>query len=124
MSFQYDINKRLSREHRDVTRELAAVEKHFLNPAGPDSEPNWAEPDTRQLMQDLQFIFESEIPNHFAIEEEELFPLLKQNGLGDMVGLLLDEHRIILDLIRTVLPIISQAATAGKVGKEDWHNVF
>lgn len=123
MSFQYDINQRLSREHRKVIREMRQLED-FLGSAEPDAEPDWSDTDVQQMMHDLQFSFESEIPNHFAIEEEELFPLLVENGLGDLVSLFLAEHRIILGLIEKMTPIVSQAATEGMVGNEDWTTLF
>jgi len=96
----------------------------FLASVGADAEPDWSDTNVRQLMCDLEFIFKSEIANHFAIEEQDLFPPFAEQGSEDMVDLFLDEHLEILGLIREVAPIISKAATERATGKGEWKTLF
>lgn len=123
MRFLFDISERLSSEHQNVIRVLGRFGR-FLASAGTDAEPDWTDPDVRELLGDLRIVVESEVPNHFTIEEEELFPRLLERGCGGMVNLLLGEHQIILGLIAEVAPIISTAATQRPVGKEDWKTLL
>jgi hemerythrin-like domain-containing protein len=123
MTFRYDICNRLSREHQQVIR-LQRRFSDFLASAGADAEPDWSKTDVHILMSDLRFAFESEIPAHFMIEEEELFPELADRGIGDIIDLLSEEHRMITGLIAEVAPIISKAARERVTGSGEWKTLF
>jgi iron-sulfur cluster repair protein YtfE (RIC family) len=107
MDFQFEISKRLSREHQEVSTLLNRLEK-FVQSHGAAGQPQWQGPEARRLMSDLKAALRSEIPNHFAIEEQELFPLYAQDDGEDMVELLLDDHRVILELVDELKPLLEK----------------
>lgn len=110
MNFQFEICKRLSREHQDVIALLDRVSR-LLRGAG--SQLDWQETSARKIMSELKGALATEIPNHFAIEERELFPLFEAEGGGDMVELLLADHRVILELAREIQPLVIKVLAAG-----------
>lgn len=111
MDFQFEISKRLSREHQDVTALLLRLEK-FIQSHGPDRQPDWQGAEPRRIMSDLKGALRTEVPNHFAIEEQELFPLYAQDGGADMVELLLADHQVILDLVEKIKPLVEKALSS------------
>lgn len=111
MDFQFEISKRLSREHQEVAALLARLEK-FLQSPGLNRQPHWQGPETRRILGDLRGALRTEVPNHFAIEEQELFPLYAQGGGADMVELLLEDHRVILDLADEIRPLVDKALSS------------
>lgn len=120
MGFQSEICKRISREHQEVARLLDRLDQ-FLQSAAAALQPDWQGPEPRRLLSDLKTALGSEIPNHFAIEEKELFPLYAQDGGADMVELLLADHRVILDLIAEINPLVVQAmASPDGLGQAEW----
>ncbi len=108
MDFQFEISRRLSREHQEVTALLTRLEK-FMHSHGLDRQPHWQDPETRRVLGDLRGALRHEVPDHFAIEEQELFPLYAQEGGSDMVELLLEDHRVILNLADEIRPLVDQA---------------
>ncbi len=120
MDFQFEISKRLSREHQDVAALLARLEK-FLQSPGLNRQPHWQDPETRRILGDLRGALRTEVPNHFAIEEQELFPLYDQEGGSDMVELLLEDHRVILDLADEIRPLVDKAiASPEGLSQAEW----
>ena len=111
MDFQFEISRRLSREHEEVTALLARLEK-FVQSHGSDHQPVWQGAEARRIMSDLKGALRTEIPNHFAIEEQELFPLYAQEGGTDMVDLLLADHQVILDLAEEIKPVVEKALSS------------
>lgn len=108
MDFQFEISKRLSREHQEVTALLTRLQR-FVQSHGSTQQPDWQAPMVRQLLSDLKGALRTGVPNHFAIEEMELFPLYAEDGGGDMVDLLLADHRVILDLVEEIKPLLEKA---------------
>lgn len=111
MDFQFEISKRLSREHEGVTALLGRLEK-FLQPYRIEHRPDWQSPDAQRILNDLKGALRTGIPNHFAIEEQELFPLYAEDGGEDMVELLLADHQAILNLVREIQPLVEKALSA------------
>ncbi len=107
MDFQFEISKRLSREHQEVTALLNRLEK-FVQAHGPAGQPDWQDAEARRLMSDLRGALRSGVPNHFAIEEQELFPRYAQEGGADLVDLLLADHLVILDLAEELKPLLEK----------------
>ncbi|MBL0211051.1 MAG: hemerythrin domain-containing protein [Holophagaceae bacterium] len=107
MDFRFEISKRLSREHEDVAALLARLEA-FLRTSGIDRQPDWRDAEARRIMGDLRGALRTEIPNHFAIEEQELFPVYAEAGGADMVELLLADHQVILDLAAEIRPMVEK----------------
>ena len=120
MDFQFEISGRLSREHQEVTALLARLEG-FIRSHGADRLPDWQGADTRRILGDLRGALRTEIPNHFAIEEQELFPLYAQEGSADMVELLLEDHKVILDLVDAIRPLVEKALSSPDgLSQTDW----
>jgi hypothetical protein len=123
MDFQFEISKRLSREHQDVTALLLRLEK-FTQAHGADRQPDWQGAEARRIMGDLKGALCTEIPNHFAIEEQELFPLYAQEGGADLVELLLEDHRVILDLADEIRPLAEKAlGSPGGLSQAEWETL-
>jgi len=64
--------------------------------------PETIDSKTSLLLGNLFAAIEGEITNHFTFEEGDLFPLLTEEGDGDMADLLCEEHAVILPLGREV----------------------
>lgn len=120
MDFRFEISKRLSREHRVVTALLTQLEK-FMQSCGIDRQPDWQGPEARRIMSDLKGALRAEVPNHFAIEEQELFPLYTQDGGADMVELLLADHQVILDLAEEIKPLVEKVLSSPEgLSQAEW----
>lgn len=72
------------------------------------------------LLGDLIVVVENELIAHFKFEEDELFPLLIEDGIADMPALLLEEHKIILPI---ALRLCEMAKTIRREGcsQDLWH---
>jgi hemerythrin-like domain-containing protein len=62
---------------------------------------------------------EIELERHFAFEEQELFPRMKEAGDGDMAELLLEEHHAIHAVAHELLPL-GHGAAAGTLDERGW----
>jgi hemerythrin-like domain-containing protein len=83
------VNRRLHEEHVAVIALCARLEAS-LSSGIPDG----------ALLQAALAAIEGEVEHHFAFEEAELFPRMKEAGEGDLVDLLLEEHAAIRDAAR------------------------
>ena len=123
MDFQFEISRRVSREHQEVTALLTRLEK-LLQSYRMDHQPDWQGPEARRVMNDLKGALRTEVPNHFAIEEQELFPLYAQEGGVDMVELLLADHQVILDLVEELKPLVEKALTSPDgLSQSEWETL-
>lgn len=75
--------------------------------------------DITKLLEDLIDVTENDVTNHYAFEEEHLFPILRQNGADFMVNMLTSEHRMIRPIAQK-LNALSQSALANGFNKESW----
>jgi len=120
MDFQFEISRRLSREHQEITALLARLEK-FIQSHGAGHPPDWQGPEARRTMGDLKGALRAEVPNHFAIEEQELFPLYTQDGGVDLVELLQQDHLVILGLVDEIKPLVEKALSSPDgLGPAEW----
>lgn len=120
MDFKFEISRRLSREHQDVAALLARLE-NFIRLFGDGPQPEWQGQETRRILSDLKGVLRTELPNHFSIEEQELFPLYAQEGGADMVELLLADHRVILDLLEEIKPLLEKAlGSSDGLSQTEW----
>jgi hemerythrin-like domain-containing protein len=120
MEFARQVNRILHEEHMAVLQLLERLEAALLR-AGRDSPPDSADSGFTRLMGDVQAGIEGEISNHFAFEENDLFPLLSDAGEDDMVELLCEEHDVILPLARR-LAALAQTFRSGGLTGDDWQN--
>ncbi len=120
MHLHYEINKRLSREHENIIALLKRV-RNFLHSYSLDQQPDWTAPESAKLLSDLKCGLETETTNHFAIEERELFPLMESEGYGDLVEILLEDHKVIVDLVAQIKPVIVRALSGtGPLTQAEW----
>lgn len=123
MNFRYDISKVLSKDHVAIIELLGRLLK-FIKDTGITGNADWRSSEIRELFSDLKFAFQVEVPRHFTIEEKEVFPILSENGMEDMVEVLTSEHRVILDLIGKVSPIIVKFVDEGvEPTKGEWEEL-
>jgi hemerythrin-like domain-containing protein len=104
MNFRCQVNHALDGEHRATLDLLARVEPAFARAPAPVPE------DFARLASSLAHHIERDIGRHFDFEERELFPRLDDAGAGDLVGLLMEEHRAIRDVAAELLPLARAAA--------------
>ncbi len=123
MGLQFEISKRLSKEHQEVMALLARLES-FLRSCPVETQPDWRGPGARRIMGDLKAALAAEIPHHFAIEERELFPLYAQDGGDELVAMLLADHQLILGLVREVQPLVEKVLRApDEFGQGEWETL-
>lgn len=94
---------------------LAAVRFGGAPPA-PDDEI-WA-----QLLPQLANALQHEVTRHFDLEETRLFPLLHEQGHGDLADLLREEHRAIREVARPLLELVARAR-AGSLHQAGWKSL-
>ncbi|SCA55529.1 conserved hypothetical protein [Candidatus Terasakiella magnetica] len=71
------------------------------------------------LLKDVVEVTQSDITDHYAFEEEHLFPILRMNGADFMANMLAGEHQIIRPLAQE-LKSISQDALENGFSTESW----
>jgi hemerythrin-like domain-containing protein len=108
MQLRRQTSRTLHEEHVTVLGLLDRFEQALIplksGPPGPD-EGAWG-----LLLTRLESALEHEITRHFALEEEQLFPRLREYGAGDLADLLLEEHASIRGVAGTLLELIARAA--------------
>lgn len=97
----------LDEEHRATLELLARVQRA----AGSDAAAPGLSP---ALAGALASALAHEIGRHFAFEEQQLFPRLREGGAGDLATLLLEEHGTLNAVAAELLPLARRAA-AGEV---------
>lgn len=112
MNFQRQVSRTLHEEHLNMMGLLGKLEPVLGRASRFD--PALA-PLIRQFAQAL----EQDIERHFRFEEESLFPLMAENGDGEMAGLLVEEHGAIREVAAEVLPL-ARAAGAGTIDQAGW----
>jgi hemerythrin-like domain-containing protein len=71
------------------------------------------------LLAQLETALQHEVTRHFALEEEQLFPRLREYGSGELADLLLEEHAAIRQVARTLLELLPRAARR-ELDPPDW----
>jgi hemerythrin-like domain-containing protein len=108
MQLRRQTARTLHEEHVAVLGLLDRFEKALLprESAAPDrDDPAWS-----LLLSQLKTALEHEVTRHFALEEEQLFPRLREYGSGELADLLLEEHVVIREVAGTLLELIPCAA--------------
>lgn len=100
MDLRFAASRMLHDEHMVVLALLSEVERVVLARRAP---PATDDPEVARLLGRLRGALEHEISVHFAFEEEALFPVLIENGDGDLCDLLTEEHHVLRETIADVI---------------------
>jgi hemerythrin-like domain-containing protein len=112
MNFQRQVSRTLHEEHLNMMGLLGKLEPALARAPRFD-------PELSPLLRQFTHALEQDIERHFRFEEESLFPLMAENGDGDMAGLLVEEHGAIREVAAEVLPLARRAG-AGAIDEADW----
>lgn len=119
MDLQRQISRRLHDEHVAVLDLLDRFERALARlqgaPAADDASWNL-------LLAQVATALENEVSRHFALEEEQLFPRLHDNGEGDLAELLLEEHESIRGVATPLLELLGRAR-AGRLDEAGWRSL-
>jgi hemerythrin-like domain-containing protein len=74
------------------------------------------------LLPQLADALEHEVTRHFDLEEKRLFPLLRDNGHGDLAELLHEEHRVIREVAAPLLELVA-LARSGSLDGAGWKSI-
>jgi hemerythrin-like domain-containing protein len=119
MQLQRQTSRTLHEEHVAVLALLERFEQALLplKSAPPDrADPAWG-----LLLRQLETALQHEVTRHFALEEEQLFPRLREYGEGDLADLLLEEHASIRDVAHALLVFIA-SARQGELDVPEWRS--
>jgi hemerythrin-like domain-containing protein len=117
---QRQTSRQLHEEHVHVLGLLdrlgAAAARMGAMPPG-QGDPVWS-----PLLPQLANALQHEVTRHFDLEERRLFPLLRENGHGDLADLLTDEHAVIREVARPLLELVARART-GLLDAGGWQSL-
>lgn len=103
------IGSRLHEEHQSTLRCLNDLELLIRFREAPDLR----DANTRRRLEDVARTLEDDVTRHFAFEEEELFPRLRQAGAGFMVDMLTAEHADIRPFAQDLSGLVRGVLEAG-----------
>jgi hemerythrin-like domain-containing protein len=106
------IGQRLHEEHEQTLILLNAFEGELLS--RPANKPlNTTDAEVRRLLQQLIDVLRQDVHRHFRFEENELFPLLREKGAGDIAEMLIHEHEVIRPIADTLIAGATAALADG-----------
>jgi hemerythrin-like domain-containing protein len=108
-----EVSRALDQEHRATLDLLDRVERAFRHSG------QARDAELEKLVGGFCRHVEMELERHFAFEENELFPRMKDAGDGDMAQLLLEEHEAIHAVAHELLPL-GHGAAAGALDDHGW----
>jgi hemerythrin-like domain-containing protein len=111
MMFHRSVPRLLHDEHAATASALSRVESILLR--GRKAAPDRGDAEAASAIGELARLLQAEAMSHFDFEEQVIFPLLSENGGGDLAGLLLKEHGVIRAAAAEIQEITSQAALIG-----------
>ena len=106
MELQRQTSRKLHEEHVAVLGLLERFGRYLAGREYAAGGP--ADAAARTLLAQLGGALEHEITRHFDLEEQALFPRLRERGEGDLVDMLLEEHVVVRDLARRLIPLIAR----------------
>lgn len=116
MDLQRLISRKLHDEHVAVLDLLDRFERALVRlqgaPAADDA--TWS-----LLLAQVATALQHEVSEHFRLEEEALFPRLRESGEGDLAELLLEEHESVRSVARPLLELLGRART-GSLDAAGW----
>jgi hemerythrin-like domain-containing protein len=116
MSYERQVSRALDDEHRANLALLGQVEQALAR--APRSGAG-RDPELGRLAGALARHLEQEVERHFAFEEGELFPRMRDAGDGDIAGLLAEEHEAIRAVAGELAPL-ARSAAAGTLDDAGW----
>ncbi|NQV57324.1 MAG: hemerythrin domain-containing protein [Rhodospirillales bacterium] len=114
MDPQTNVAKSLHIEHLNVIALMKRLGNAVSSPA-PDIDPNTL----TRLLTDVNSAISGEVIPHFDFEEDTLFPLLHDEGAGDLADLLAEEHVVIRELCEAV-KATAKVFLANQVSSDAW----
>jgi hemerythrin-like domain-containing protein len=116
MDLQRQISRKLHDEHVAVLDLLDRFERALVRlqgaPAADDSSFNL-------LLAQVATALQHEVSQHFALEEEALFPRLRESGEGDLAELLFEEHESVRAVAHPLLELLARARS-GSLDAAGW----
>jgi hemerythrin-like domain-containing protein len=121
MEFQRQISRKLYEEHIAV---IGLLERFGQALAGLKAQQPPAASDAlwSVLLAQLGSALQYEITRHFALEEDQLFPLLRARGEGELAELLLEEHEAVREVAHPLLELVSRARL-GDLDAAGWRSL-
>ena len=117
---QRQTSRQLHEEHLHV---IALLDRLALAAARPRGAPPAPDDETwGPLLPQLANALQHEVTRHFDLEEQKLFPLLREQGHGDLAELLLEEHRVIREVARPLLELVA-VARGGSLDEAGWKSL-
>lgn len=113
----------LSREHQEAAHLMRRF-GGFLSLHSASSSPDWSQFEARDLAKTLALTLNHEIKQHFALEESSIFPFMEDEGLGDLVEILLADHKEISKLVLEIEPHLRAAGKGEALSDTDWAFLF
>jgi hypothetical protein len=119
-----ELSPELSDEY-DYLIGLLGQFQSFMQCCGLDRQPDWNSKQARTILKSFRGALEHEIPIHFAAEESILFPVMEKEGYGNIVAELRRDHRLILELMRQIKPLVAKVDYSFlPLAQEEWEKLF
>ena len=115
MSIENDIGGLLHQEHLNTLAVVNELEDRVLG----RSREKPVDAAERDWLRQLIVMIDNDIDRHFAFEEDELFPEVARRGLGDITGMLTQEHATIRPMAEQ-LRALADRAIEESLSREDW----
>jgi hemerythrin-like domain-containing protein len=122
MELDRQCTRLLHDEHMAATALLERLASLFRSNA-PGQPPDTSDGMIGMLLADVISGLGSEIPGHFRLEEESLFPLLVDAGEATIVELLNQEHEVIEPLMGRIA-VLAREVRAQEFTAESWSEFF
>lgn len=118
MEFAKQTSTVLHDEHMRVQAVLDRFAQ-FLREQGTEGPPASDDGQLGRIARDVRTVIETELPGHFAFEEDELFPRLAELGDGTMGELLSEEHETVQP-VAEALSALCSTAIGGALDSAGW----
>lgn len=102
-------------EHQSTLAALNDLEALIRGPL-----PDVSKTDIAARLNGVAQVLEDDVTNHFAFEEEHVFPVLEDAGGGHMVAMLKGEHQIIRPLAEETRRLALEALAAAAFSRDSW----
>ena len=108
--------------HDEHVRTLGQLQRleNFLKRQGAGTPPDRADASVQDLLRTVAAMAANEVEQHFAFEEEHLFPVLVDAGDSGMVEFLIEEHSLIRPLAEEAAATARRALDGEAFSAESW----